>query len=64
MVDRTKRVTCAGTLEKKGTGKGLGGRRNWTVRWLVLTDFEIEWHDSEALCARGQLFSVEESFIS
>jgi hypothetical protein len=53
MINRTKRVTRAGTLEKKGTGKGFGGRRNWTERWLVLTDFEIEWHDSEKACDAG-----------
>eukprot|EP01043_Picozoa_sp_COSAG02_P002703 COSAG02_NODE_64_length_43111_cov_35.627709_16_plen_823_part_00 len=53
LVERKKRVTRAGMLEKKGTGKGFGGRRNWTARWLVLTDFKIEWHDSEEDCERG-----------
>ena len=50
MVDRKKRVTRAGALMKKGTGKGFGGRHNWTDRWLVLTDFDLEWHASKEAC--------------
>jgi hypothetical protein len=53
MVERKKRVTRAGILSKKGTGKGFGSRTNWKTRWLVLTDFEIEWHDNEGDCERG-----------
>ena len=54
LVERKKWVTRAGKLMKKGTGKGFGGRRNWTEWWLVLTDFEIEWYDNEESCERGE----------
>ena len=54
-----KRVTKQGPLKKKGTGKGLGSRTNWTTRWIVLSDYAIEWHDSRQAFDAGSKANSE-----
>ena len=41
-------------LQKKGSG-GNFGRRNWTDRWIVLTDFDIGAAPLCPHCALGPL---------
>ena len=36
----------AGFLEKKGSGDGRFGRRNWKRRWFVLTRDKLEYFES------------------
>lgn len=34
--------------------QGGFGRRNWTDRWVVLTDFDIEWYENENAWRKGE----------
>ena len=40
-------VQSEGLLEKKGAGKSVFGRRNWTARYAVLADSLLQYWKSE-----------------
>jgi hypothetical protein len=50
-----------GWLEKKGSGKGITGRRNWKKRWFV---HHIARKSLTELCAGMLLFVYDPSSVS
>mmetsp|Transcript_31749 Transcript_31749/g.49677 ORF Transcript_31749/g.49677 Transcript_31749/m.49677 type:complete len:594 (-) Transcript_31749:28-1809(-) len=42
-------VIQQGWLHKKGGGKSLGGRANWTKRWFVLSKQKLDYYTDEKL---------------